>query len=113
MLGRKRRFLPSVVSVGCSTVISESAAIAKPLPGMTAEVHAARTGPLGNHPGTDGSPARYEGRAGDNHHHHFVCRRCGPVADAGGSSYAGFRSPGFRKRKASAAIAPPANSATR
>lgn len=27
-----------------------------------------------------GSPARYEGRVGDNHHH-IVCRRCGAVAD--------------------------------
>jgi Fur family transcriptional regulator, stress-responsive regulator len=27
-----------------------------------------------------GSPARYEGRAGDNHHH-VVCRGCGVVAD--------------------------------
>lgn len=27
-----------------------------------------------------GSPARYEGRVGDNHHH-IVCRRCGEVAD--------------------------------
>ena len=27
-----------------------------------------------------GSPARYEGRVGDNHHH-LVCRRCGLVAD--------------------------------
>jgi Fur family ferric uptake transcriptional regulator len=27
-----------------------------------------------------GSPARYEGRVGDNHHH-LVCRRCGAVAD--------------------------------
>ncbi|WP_280181711.1 Fur family transcriptional regulator [Nocardia farcinica] len=27
-----------------------------------------------------GSPARYETRTGDNHHH-LVCRRCGAVAD--------------------------------
>ncbi|TYB51806.1 transcriptional repressor [Nonomuraea sp. PA05] len=27
-----------------------------------------------------GSPARYEGRVGDNHHH-IVCRSCGAVAD--------------------------------
>lgn len=27
-----------------------------------------------------GSPARYESRTGDNHHH-LVCRRCGTVAD--------------------------------
>ncbi len=27
-----------------------------------------------------GSPARYESRVGDNHHH-IVCRRCGTVAD--------------------------------
>jgi Fur family transcriptional regulator, stress-responsive regulator len=27
-----------------------------------------------------GSPARYEGRVGDNHHH-VVCRSCGTVAD--------------------------------
>src|ERR1700760_1225073 len=27
-----------------------------------------------------GSPARYEGRVGDNHHH-LVCRGCGVVAD--------------------------------
>ncbi|HLT10119.1 MAG TPA: Fur family transcriptional regulator [Micromonosporaceae bacterium] len=27
-----------------------------------------------------GSPARYERRAGDNHHH-LVCRRCGTVVD--------------------------------
>jgi Fe2+ or Zn2+ uptake regulation protein len=27
-----------------------------------------------------GSPARYEGRVGDNHHH-LVCRRCGSVTD--------------------------------
>ncbi|MGI8334951.1 Fur family transcriptional regulator [Actinomadura scrupuli] len=27
-----------------------------------------------------GSPARYEGRVGDNHHH-LVCRRCGAVTD--------------------------------
>ena len=27
-----------------------------------------------------GSPARYEGRVGDNHHH-IVCRRCGHIAD--------------------------------
>jgi Fur family transcriptional regulator, stress-responsive regulator len=27
-----------------------------------------------------GSPARYEGRVGDNHHH-LVCRRCGLVVD--------------------------------
>src|SRR5262245_25592084 len=27
-----------------------------------------------------GSPARYEARAGDNHHH-IVCRGCGAVAD--------------------------------
>jgi Fur family transcriptional regulator, stress-responsive regulator len=27
-----------------------------------------------------GSPARYEGRVGDNHHH-IVCRNCGTVAD--------------------------------
>jgi len=28
----------------------------------------------------DGSPARFEGRIGDNHHH-VVCRSCGAVAD--------------------------------
>src|ERR1700730_16696374 len=28
-----------------------------------------------------GSPARYESRVGDNHHH-IVCRSCGLVADA-------------------------------
>jgi Fur family transcriptional regulator, stress-responsive regulator len=28
-----------------------------------------------------GSPARYESRIGDNHHH-IVCRQCGAVADA-------------------------------
>jgi Fur family ferric uptake transcriptional regulator len=28
----------------------------------------------------DGSPARFEGRVGDNHHH-VVCRSCGLVAD--------------------------------
>jgi Fur family transcriptional regulator, stress-responsive regulator len=28
----------------------------------------------------DGSPARYEGRVGDNHHH-VVCRSCGTLAD--------------------------------
>jgi Fur family transcriptional regulator, stress-responsive regulator len=28
----------------------------------------------------DGSPARFEGRVGDNHHH-VVCRSCGVVAD--------------------------------
>jgi Fe2+ or Zn2+ uptake regulation protein len=28
-----------------------------------------------------GSPARFEGRVGDNHHH-IVCRSCGAVADA-------------------------------
>ncbi len=28
----------------------------------------------------DGSPARYEGRVGDNHHH-AVCRSCGTVSD--------------------------------
>jgi Fe2+ or Zn2+ uptake regulation protein len=27
-----------------------------------------------------GSPARFEGRVGDNHHH-LVCRSCGSVAD--------------------------------
>ena len=27
-----------------------------------------------------GSPARYEGRVGDNHHH-LVCRGCGAIAD--------------------------------
>lgn len=27
-----------------------------------------------------GSPARFEGRAGDNHHH-LICRRCGHVED--------------------------------
>ncbi|PZG46873.1 transcriptional repressor [Spongiactinospora gelatinilytica] len=27
-----------------------------------------------------GSPARYEGRVGDNHHH-LVCRRCGAMTD--------------------------------
>jgi len=27
-----------------------------------------------------GSPARYEGRVGDNHHH-IVCRQCGRIAD--------------------------------
>jgi Fe2+ or Zn2+ uptake regulation protein len=27
-----------------------------------------------------GSPARYEARVGDNHHH-LVCRRCGAIAD--------------------------------
>lgn len=27
-----------------------------------------------------GSPARYEARVGDNHHH-LVCRRCGVIAD--------------------------------
>jgi Fur family ferric uptake transcriptional regulator len=27
-----------------------------------------------------GSPARYEGRVGDNHHH-IVCRRCGAITD--------------------------------
>jgi len=27
-----------------------------------------------------GSPARYEGRIGDNHHH-LVCRRCGAITD--------------------------------
>jgi Fe2+ or Zn2+ uptake regulation protein len=27
-----------------------------------------------------GSPARYEARVGDNHHH-VVCRRCGEIAD--------------------------------
>jgi Fur family ferric uptake transcriptional regulator len=29
---------------------------------------------------TPGSPARFEGRVGDNHHH-LVCRSCGTVAD--------------------------------
>jgi len=29
---------------------------------------------------TPGSPARFEGRVGDNHHH-LVCRSCGVVAD--------------------------------
>lgn len=29
---------------------------------------------------TPGHPARYENRAGDNHHH-FVCRRCGSTVD--------------------------------
>jgi Fur family transcriptional regulator, stress-responsive regulator len=29
---------------------------------------------------TPGSPARFEGRIGDNHHH-LVCRSCGAVAD--------------------------------
>src|ERR1700761_316532 len=29
---------------------------------------------------TPGSPARFEGRVGDNHHH-LVCRSCGAVAD--------------------------------
>ncbi|MFJ2028350.1 Fur family transcriptional regulator [Streptosporangium sp. NPDC087985] len=29
-----------------------------------------------------GSPARYETRVGDNHHH-LVCRRCGKVTDVG------------------------------
>jgi len=28
-----------------------------------------------------GSPARYEGRVGDNHHH-LICRTCGRMADA-------------------------------
>lgn len=28
----------------------------------------------------EGSPARYEGRVGDNHHH-LVCRRCGKITD--------------------------------
>jgi Fe2+ or Zn2+ uptake regulation protein len=28
----------------------------------------------------EGSPARFEGRVGDNHHH-IVCRSCGAVAD--------------------------------
>jgi len=35
-----------------------------------------------------GSPARFEGRVGDNHHH-LICRRCGRVVDidcAGGSA---------------------------
>lgn len=27
-----------------------------------------------------GSPARYEGRVGDNHHH-VICRKCGKMAD--------------------------------
>lgn len=28
-----------------------------------------------------GSPARYENRVGDNHHHHLVCRTCGVTVD--------------------------------
>lgn len=28
-----------------------------------------------------GSPARYEPRVGDNHHHHVVCRSCGRMVD--------------------------------
>jgi Fur family transcriptional regulator, stress-responsive regulator len=28
----------------------------------------------------EGSPARFEGRVGDNHHH-LVCRRCGKITD--------------------------------
>jgi Fur family transcriptional regulator, stress-responsive regulator len=28
----------------------------------------------------DGAPAKYEARAGDNHHH-LVCRRCGQITD--------------------------------
>ncbi|MEW2356561.1 Fur family transcriptional regulator [Spirillospora sp. NPDC029432] len=28
-----------------------------------------------------GGPARFEGRAGDDHHHHLVCRECGAVTD--------------------------------
>ncbi len=28
-----------------------------------------------------GSPARYEDRAGDDHHHHLVCRACGRMVD--------------------------------
>jgi Fe2+ or Zn2+ uptake regulation protein len=31
-----------------------------------------------------GSPARYEGRVGDNHHH-VACRSCGTVADVDGA----------------------------
>jgi Fur family ferric uptake transcriptional regulator len=29
---------------------------------------------------TPGSPARYEDRVGDNHHH-LICRRCGTTVD--------------------------------
>jgi Fur family ferric uptake transcriptional regulator len=32
-----------------------------------------------------GSPARYEARAGD-HHHHIVCRACGVIADVDGAA---------------------------
>jgi Fe2+ or Zn2+ uptake regulation protein len=28
-----------------------------------------------------GSPARYEDRVGDNHHHHLMCRACGRMVD--------------------------------
>jgi Fur family ferric uptake transcriptional regulator len=33
---------------------------------------------------TPGFPARYESRAGDNHHH-FICRRCGKTVDVDGA----------------------------
>src|SRR5882672_7957445 len=43
-------------------------------------LHALTAGRLVRRIEPAGSPARYEGRVGDNHHH-LVCRSCGVVAD--------------------------------
>lgn len=43
-------------------------------------LHALVAGGLAQHIEPAGSPARYEARIGDDHHH-VVCRRCGAVAD--------------------------------
>ncbi|MDQ1049225.1 Fur family transcriptional regulator [Streptomyces sp. V4I2] len=43
-------------------------------------LHALTAAGLVRHIEPPGSPARFEGRVGDNHHH-LVCRSCGVVAD--------------------------------
>ncbi|MEU8251348.1 Fur family transcriptional regulator [Nonomuraea sp. NPDC048916] len=43
-------------------------------------LHALTAAGLVRHIEPAGSPARFEGRVGDNHHH-VVCRSCGDVAD--------------------------------
>ncbi|QIJ61076.1 Fur family transcriptional regulator [Streptomyces sp. JB150] len=50
------------------------------LPAVYDALHALTAAGLVRRIEPPGSPARYEGRVGDNHHH-LVCRSCGAVAD--------------------------------
>ncbi|CAL9339974.1 Transcriptional regulator FurA [Streptomyces sp. enrichment culture] len=50
------------------------------VPAVYEALHALTRGGLVRRVEPAGSPARFEGRVGDNHHH-VVCRACGAVAD--------------------------------